>query len=197
MLGAMAPPALADDHVPTATEVLSSLPERGDEVSLRGNPVTLLGTPAKVGEAAPDFVAVAQDMSEKTLSDYEGKVVVLAAVPSLNTGVCSLQTKTFNEKASALGDDVAVVTVSMDLPFAQKRWCGAEGVERVETLSDYRHWSVGLAYGLKIEENGLLARSVHVIGPDGKLVYRQIVPELTEEPDYDAALAAVRELTAK
>lgn len=194
LLGGAVTPARGHDHVPTAMSILDDYSERTEEVTLRGNPVTLLGEAVEVGESAPDFVAVGQDMQEKTLGDYQGKILVLSAVPSLNTGVCSRQTRTFNEKAAALGDDVAIVTVSMDLPFAQKKWCGAEGVERVETLSDYRHWSVGLAYGLKIKENGLLARSVHVIDPSGKVRYRQIVPELTTEPDYEAVLAAVRKL---
>ncbi len=170
----------------------SSDTTRPDLVTLRGNAVTLEGGGVTVGQPAPDFVAVGQDMQEKKLSDYRGKTVVLSVVPSLDTKVCDTQTRTFNERATSLGDSVVVVAISMDLPFAQKRWCGAAGVERVETLSDYRHWDFGRKFGLRIAESGLLARSIYVIDKNGKVVYEQIVPELTTEPDYDAALAAAK-----
>jgi thiol peroxidase len=171
-----------------------STPEiRSGVVTLRGNPVTLEGEGVRVGQPAPDFTAVANDMSERSLSDYRGRVVILTSVPSLDTAVCSTETHTFNERASALGEDVAVLTVSMDLPFAQKRWCGANGVERVQTLSDYMHRSFAEAFGLRIRESGLLARTVYVIDGSGIIRYEQIVPELTTEPDYDAALAAARD----
>jgi thiol peroxidase len=189
---AAAEPATAAPS-PVAT-VLADLPARTGEVVLRGQPLTLLGAPLAVGQPAPDFVAVGQDLTEMRLSDLAGKTVIVSAVPSLDTGVCSAQTRTFNQHAADLGEDVVVVTISMDLPFAQKRWCGAEGVDRVVTLSDYRHWSFGLGWGLRIAESGLLARSVHVVDPDGVVRHRQVVPELTEEPDYEAALAAVAEV---
>jgi thiol peroxidase len=137
---------------------------------------------------------VANDLSEARLSQYRGKIVLLAAVPSLDTSVCSTETHRFNQEAVSLGSDVVVLTISMDLPFAQKRWCGAEGVQRVVTLSDHRDASFGLAYGVLIKELRLLARSVFVIGRDGKIVYEQLVPEMTKEPDYNAALAAVKAL---
>jgi thiol peroxidase len=175
-------------------QVIEEMPTRPAEVTLRGEPLTLIGEAVEEGDQAPSFVAVAQDLTDKRLTDYAGKVLIVASVPSLDTGVCSKQTKTFNEQAAALGDQVTLLTVSMDLPFAQKRWCGAEGVEEVVTLSDYRHWSFGLEWGLRIKESGLLARSVYVVDPAGTVRYREIVSELTQEPDYEAALGAAKKL---
>lgn len=166
--------------------------ERPGAVTLRGEPVTLLGEPVEVGDTAPDFVAVAQDMSEKRLSDFSGKHVVLSVVPSVDTKVCAAQTRAFNQKAAALGDDVVILTISMDLPMAQQRFCAAEGIDRVVMLSDYRYWDFAETYGQRIKENGLLARAIYVIDPDGTVVYRQIVPELTDEPDYEAALRVLK-----
>jgi thiol peroxidase len=163
---------------------------------MKGNPLTLVGKPVTVGEAAPDFTAVANDLSEVKLSKYRGKTVLIAAVPSLDTSVCSLETRRFNEEAAALGDDVVILTISMDLPFAQKRWCGAEGITRVVTLSDHRDASFGLSYGVLIKELRLLARSVFVVAPDGRIVYTELVKEVSKEPDYAAALAAVKALRA-
>lgn len=162
-------------------------------VTFKGNPVKLAGAGVQVGQAAPAFTATAKDLSTKSLADYKGKTVVICAVPSLDTGVCDKETRTFNEKAAGLGDDTVVVTISKDLPFAQGRWCGAAGVERVETLSTFRDDSFGKAFGLTIAEGplaGLLARCVVVVGKDGNVKYQQLVPEITTEPDYDAALAA-------
>jgi thiol peroxidase len=163
---------------------------------MKGNPLTLEGTPVAVGDVAPDFTAVANDLSEVKLSKYRGKAVLIAAVPSLDTSVCSLETRRFNEEASALGSDVVVLTISMDLPFAQKRWCGAEGIQRVVTLSDHRDASFGLSYGVLIKELRLLARSVFVVAPDGRIVYTELVKEVSKEPDYAAALAAVKGVRA-
>ncbi|MEM9021836.1 MAG: thiol peroxidase [Planctomycetota bacterium] len=177
----------------TPAQTLDAMPERPGLVALRGNPVTLLGEGVEVGQAAPEFVVVGQDMQEQSLSDYRGKTVIFSVVPSLDTGVCATQTTRFNQEAAALGEDVVVLTVSMDLPMAQKRFCTAEGIDRLVTLSDYRYWSVGTGWGLRIKENGLLARSIHVVDPSGTLVYQQIVPELTTEPDYAAALAAAKQ----
>lgn len=176
----------------TPAQALDALPQRTGLVTARGNALTLLGTGVQVGQLAPDFVAVGQDMKEQKLSDYRGKTVILSVVPSIDTGVCATQTRTFNQEASNLGEGVVVLTVSMDLPMAHKRFCAAEGIERVVTLSDYRYWSVGTGWGLRIKENGLLARSIYVIDPAGKIVYEQIVPELTTEPNYAAALAAAK-----
>jgi len=170
--------------------------ERKDIVTMRGKPLTLEGNVPRVGEAAPDFTAVANDLSEARLSVFRAKTVLLLSVPSLDTGVCSLETRRFNEEAGSLGDDVIVLTVSMDLPFAQKRWCGAEGVQRVITLSDHRDASFGRAYGVLIKELRLLARGVWVVAPDGRIAYTELVKEISKEPDYAAALAAVKKARA-
>lgn len=164
-------------------------------VTMKGTPVTLEGaSPAPaVGDPAPDFAAVANDLSEKHLSDFRGKVVILSTVPSLDTKVCDAETRAFNERASALGDNVVVLTVSMDLPFAQKRWCAAAGIDRVITLSDSKQRQVGDRYALRIREHGLLARAVTVIDPRGIIRYQQIVPEVATEPNYDAAISAAME----
>lgn len=178
--------------VGTRTTPMPAAVERIDRVTLRGKPLTLLGTTPQVGQPAPDFTAVATDMSTFRLSSLRGRVVVLSAVPSLDTRVCSLQRRRFNKEAAALGPDVAAVTVTMDLPFAQKRWCAAEGIENVRTVSDYRDRAFGRAYGVLIDQTRLLARSVFVIGRDGRIRYVQIVPELTDEPQYAPVLAAAR-----
>jgi thioredoxin-dependent peroxiredoxin len=168
--------------------------ERTGLVVARGNPLTLLGNPVKVGDTAPGFTVVGNDMQPVDFSAYKGKLIVLSAVPSLDTPVCNAQTHKFNDEATKLGDKVVILTISMDLPFAQKRWCGAEGVDRVTTLSDYRERSFGLAYGLLIKESKLLARSVFIVDKEGKVRYEQIVKELTTEPDYADVLAALKNL---
>jgi thiol peroxidase len=162
-----------------------------DSITFKGNPMTLTGSAVKVGDTAPDVTLVATDMSEHKISEFRGKTVILSVVPSLDTPVCQVQTRTFNEKAAGLGDDVVILTVSRDLPFAQKRWCGGEGIAKVKTLSDYKTHEFGSKYGLLIKELGLLARAVLVIDPSGKIVYKQVVPEVTHEPKYDDVLAAV------
>ena len=149
--------------------------DRAGVITFKGNDMTLEGDGVNVGDAAPDFSVIANDFSDKKLSDYKGKTVIINVVPSLDTPVCDTQTRKFNEAAADLGD-VAILTVSMDLPPAQKRWCAAAGVEAVETLSDFRDRSFSAAFGLRIKELGLLARAVYVV----------------EEPDYDAALAAAK-----
>ncbi len=166
--------------------------ERAGLVTMKGNPITLLGNEVKVGEKAPDFVALDTNLSPVKFSSFRGKVCILSSVPSLDTPVCDLETRRFNEEAGKLGEDVVVLTVSMDLPFAQKRWCGAAGVTRVKTLSDHRDASFGMAYGVLIKELRLLARAVFVVDSDGIVRYVQLVKELTSEPDYDAVLKAVR-----
>ncbi|MFP4105729.1 MAG: thiol peroxidase [Phycisphaerae bacterium] len=165
--------------------------ERTGEMTFKGTPLTLVGDKVEVGQIAPNFTAVSNDLEDVELSKYKGKTILLLAVPSLDTGVCSMETKKFNEKATDLDDDVVVLTLSMDLPFAQKRWCGAEGVENVETLSDHRDAEFGTKYGLLIKELRLLARAVVVVDSDGKVTYVELVPEMTDEPDYDAAIKAV------
>ena len=179
------------DEVQPAPRKESPMTQRTGSVMMKGKPVALEGNAVNVGDAAPDFVAVDTDMKEVRLSDYRGKVVLLLSVPSLDTSVCSLETRKFNESASRLGGDVVILTVSMDLPFAQKRWCGAEGVKAVKTLSDYRDASFGLAYGVLMKDLRLLARAVFVVGRDGKITYKQLVSEVSSEPDYDTALRAV------
>jgi len=163
-------------------------------VTMKGKPVTLIGPELKVGQAVPDCELVANDLSPVKLSLFRGKVCVIASVPSLDTSVCDKETRRFNEEAQQLGDDVVVLTVSMDLPFAQKRWCGAAGVKNVQTLSDYREASFGKAYGILIKELRLLARVIFVVDKEGFIRYIQIVKEVSNEPDYEAALKAAREL---
>jgi thiol peroxidase len=164
--------------------------EREGAVTMKGNPLTLIGPELKAGDLAPDAVLVANDLSEVRLSSFKGKKVVLSVVPSLDTPVCDLQTKRFNQEALKLAN-VAVLTISKDLPFAQKRWCGATGASAVKTLSDYRG-NFGETYGVLIKGLGLLARSVFVINESGKIIYIQSVKELASEPNYDEVLKAVK-----
>ena len=168
--------------------------ERTGIVTIFGNPLTLLGEAVTVGQKAPDFSVLDNDLNPKSLADFAGKVLLIAAVPSLDTPVCDMETRRFNAEAAKLGANVRVLTVSMDLPFAQKRWCAAAGIDQVVTLSDHRDAAFGMAWGILIKELRLLARSVFVVGPDGVVRYVQIVPEATHEPDYDAALAAAKAL---
>ena len=168
--------------------------ERKGLVTMKGKPVTLVGQAVKVGQKAPDFEVTANDLSPVKLSSFAGKVCIIASVPSLDTSVCDLETRKFNEKAVQLGGDVVVLTISMDLPFAQKRWCGAAGIKNVQTLSDYRDASFGRAYGVLIKDLRLLARAVFVVDKKGVVRYLQIVPEIATEPDYDAVLKVVKEL---
>ena len=163
-------------------------------VTMKGKPVTLTGTPVNVGQKAPDFEVVANDLSAVKLSSFAGKTCIIASVPSLDTSVCDIETRRFNEEAGKLGGDIVVLTISMDLPFAQKRWCGAAGIKNVQTLSDHRDVSFGSAYGVLIKELRLLARAVFVVDKAGVVRYVQIVPEIATEPDYNAVLKAVKEL---
>ena len=168
--------------------------ERAGAITFQGNPLTLLGQEVKVGEKAPDFEALGNELNPVKLSDYAGKVVIIASVPSLDTPVCDMETRRFNTEAANLGEEVVILTISMDLPFAQARWCGAAGVERVVTVSDHKDASFGQAYGLLIKELRLLARAVLVVGKDGVIQYQQLVKEVADEPDYDAALGAAKKL---
>ena len=168
--------------------------ERTDVITFQGGPLTLLGEDVGVGDAVPDFAALANDLTEVRLSAFLGKVCVVTTVPSLDTPVCDVQVRRFNTEAAGLGEDVVILAVSMDLPFAQGRWCGAADVAAVQTLSDHRDAAAGQALGVLIKELRLLARAVFVVDREGKIAYKQIVPELTDEPDYEAALAAVRQL---
>ena len=168
------------------------LNERNGVVNIRGNPVTLLGPDLVVGDDAPEFRVVDGDFNEVKRSDFAGKTVLISAVPSLDTGVCSMQTRRFNEEADRLPENVVALTISQDLPFAQTRFCDTENVKRLKVLSDHVWREFGTRYGVLIKENALLARSIFVISPDGKVAYREIVPELTDHPDYDRALAALK-----
>lgn len=160
-------------------------------VTFKGNPVTLIGKEVKVGDTAPDFTVLANDLSPVTLKDTDGKVRIISVVPSLDTGVCDSQTRKFNEEAAKAGD-VVVMTVSMDLPFAQKRWCAAAGLENVITVSDHRDASFGEAYGVLMKELRLLARAVFVVDSNNKVTYVEYVPEGTTHPQYEAALEAAK-----
>jgi thiol peroxidase len=168
--------------------------EREGMITMMGNPLTLVGDERKVGDVAPEIEVLDNDLSPVKLSSFRGKVCVISSVPSLDTPVCDMETRRFNEAAGELGDDVVILTVSMDLPFAQKRWCGAAGVEKVITLSDHREAVFGEAYGVLIKELRLLARAVFVVDREGTIQYVQLVKEVTEEPDYDAVLDAVNKL---
>lgn len=165
-----------------------------DVVTMQGNPLTLLGDEVKVGDRAPDFEVIDNDLAPVKISSFRGKICIIASVPSLDTPVCEIETKKFNEEAAGLGSDVALLTISMDLPFAQKRWCGAAGVTNVQTLSDHRDASFGTSYGVLIKELRLLARAVFVVDRDGVVRYVEVVKEITSEPDYEAALNAVKGL---
>ncbi|MEM6731865.1 MAG: thiol peroxidase [Myxococcota bacterium] len=168
--------------------------DRTGLVTFKGNPLTLSGDPVEVGQKAPASTLTANDMSDKSVEAWDGKVRVINVVPSLDTPVCDTQTRTFNQRASELGDDVVVLTVSRDLPFAQNRWCGAAGIERVQVLSDYKTHAFGNDYGLTMKEMGLLARSVLVLDKDGTVKYQEIVGEMTSEPNYEAAFDAAKAL---
>lgn len=161
-------------------------------VTFNNEPVTLLGTEVKVGDKAPNFTALGNDLSEKTLDDYKGKVKIISVVPSVDTGVCSQQTKRFNEEADKL-DNTQILTISMDLPFAQGRWCSAEGVENLELLSDHRDADFGEKYGTLIKELRLNARAVFVVDENDKVVHAEYVPEVTTYPDFDAAIQAAKQ----
>ncbi|MBU1183400.1 MAG: thiol peroxidase [Proteobacteria bacterium] len=169
--------------------------ERTGLVTMKGNPMTLAGHALKVGDKAPDFEVTGNDMKPVKFSSFSGKVCIISAVPSLDTPVCDMETRRFNKEAAGLGPDVVILTISMDLPFAQKRWCGAAGVESVITLSDYKTADFGTAYGVLIKDLRLLARAVFVADKKGMIQYIQIVKEVADEPDYGAAINAVTKLT--
>ncbi|MBN2130575.1 MAG: thiol peroxidase [Sedimentisphaerales bacterium] len=169
--------------------------ERTGLTTMKGNPVTLVGSEVKVGRKAPDAELVANDLATVKLSSLcQGKVCILTSVPSLDTSVCDTETRRFNVEAGHLGDDVVILAISMDLPFAQKRWCGAADVKNVQTLSDHRDAAFGEAYGVLMKDLRLLARAVFVIDRDGIVRYVELVKEVASEPNYEAALDAARKL---
>lgn len=166
--------------------------ERTGAITMKGNPLTLVGDEVAEGSAAPDVELLDNDLSPVRISDYKGKVCIISAVPSLDTPVCDMQTRRFNTEAGNMGDDVVILTVSMDLPFAQKRWCGAQGVDKVVTLSDHKTAAFGEKYGILTRELRLLARAVFVVDREGVIRYIQLVKEVATEPDYESVLKAVQ-----
>ncbi len=158
----------------------------------KGNSLTLLGPEIKVGSKAPDFQVIADDLSKVTLQTFKGKTKLISVVPSLDTPVCDQQTRRFNEEAGKLPGDVALLTISMDLPFAQKRFCSTAGISKIKVLSDHRDASFGLAYGVLIKELRLLARSIFIVGADDRVQYVEYVKEITTHPNYEAALGALK-----
>ena len=160
-------------------------------ITFKNNPVTLLGNEVKVGDKAPDFTVLANDLSPVSLADSKGSVRLISVVPSIDTGVCDTQTRRFNEEGSKL-ENVEILTISVDLPFAQKRWCASNGLENVQTLSDHRDLSFGEAYGVHIKELRLLARAVFVVDSNDKVTYVEYVSEATNHPNYEAALDAAK-----
>ena len=177
-----------------AAKAAPAVPERSGLVAFKGNPMTLLGTEVKVGDKAPDFKVVDNAMQPATLDSFRGKIKIISAVPSLDTPVCDMETRRFNQEADRMPENVVVLTVSMDLPFAQKRWCAAAGVEKVKTLSDFQARSFGPAYGVLIKELQLLARAVFIVDDQDVVRYVEIVPEIAKEPDYGRILEAVKAL---
>ena len=167
--------------------------ERTGLVTFGGNPMTLVGNEIKVGDKAPDFDVVGNDLKPVKGSSFDGKVRILSAVASLDTSTCDVETRRFNQEAGSLGD-VTILTISMDLPFTQKRWCGAAGIDKVVTLSDHVSASFGKAYGILMKEIRILARAVFVVDRDGIVRYMQLLEEVGNEPDYEAALKAAKEL---
>jgi len=170
--------------------------ERKGAVTFWGNPVTLLGPQLEVGQKAPDFRLLATDMKEVQLSHSKGRVRLLSVVASLDTPVCDLQTQRFEEEASKL-KDVAIYTISMDLPFAQARYCGAHNIKNLQTLSDHREASFGIAYGVLIKELRLLSRAIFIIDRDDTVRYVEYVKEVSQHPDYDGAFEALQKVVAR
>nr|WP_295969861.1 thiol peroxidase [uncultured Bacillus sp.] len=161
-------------------------------VTFANSSVTLIGNEVKVGDKAPNFTVLANDLTPVTLADTKGSVRLISVVPSLDTGVCDAQTRRFNEEAAKL-DNVNILTISVDLPFAQKRWCGAAGIDKVQTLSDHRDLSFGEAFGVAIKELRLLARAVFVVDSNDVVTYVEYVPEVTTHPNYEAAIEAAKQ----
>ncbi|UTR15603.1 thiol peroxidase [Salipaludibacillus sp. LMS25] len=161
------------------------------EVTFKEKPVTLIGDDISVGDKAPNFTVLANDLSEVTLADSKGKVRLISVVPSIDTGVCDQQTRKFNEEAAKL-ENVDILTISVDLPFAQKRWCAAAGIDNVQTLSDHRNLDFGKKYGVAIKELRLLARAIFVVDSSDTVVYVEYVPEVSQHPNYEEAIKATK-----
>lgn len=163
-------------------------------VTMHGKKLSLEGSVLAKGEKAPAFTLVDKTMNDMSLNDFKGRIVILSTVPSLDTPTCSIETSRFNHEAAALGEKVAIVTVSRDLPFAQARWCAAAGIDRLTTLSDYKNTSFSKEYGVFIKELSLLTRAIYIIDLQGNIVYSQFVPEITKEPDYKDVLDTVKKM---
>lgn len=161
------------------------------EVLFGGKPVQLLGNEVQVGDPAPEFTVIDQDLNEVHSSKWNNQVRLIASVPSIDTGVCDAETRRFNEEAANL-PGVQVITISADLPFAQKRWCAARGIENLEVLSDHRNFSFGDAFGVHMKDIRLLARAVFVIDSTNTIVYKEIVPNVHDHPDYEKAIQAAK-----
>jgi len=168
--------------------------ERKNAITMNGKPLTLLGSELKVGSKAPSFTVISQDLKAVDESILAGKTTIISTVPSLDTPVCDMETRRFNDEAAKLGTNIQIITISMDLPFAQARWCGAAGIDKVKVFSDFDKASFGINYGVLIKEMRLLARAIFIVDKNGNIQYIQLINEITHEPDYAAVLAAVREL---
>jgi thiol peroxidase len=166
--------------------------ERFGAVTSRGKPLTVRGDVLKEGDKAPEFTLVANDGSKVSLADSAGKTRLISVVPSLDTGICDAQTRRFNEEAAGFGEDIVVLTVSADLPTAQRRWCAAAGIDQVQLLSDHLDMNFGDAYGTHVKEIRLEQRSIFVVDANDRVTYIEYVPEIGQHPNYDAALAALR-----
>ena len=171
--------------------------ERKGLVTSKGKPLTLLGPELKVGEKAPDFTVIDKGMLEVSLGDFVNTAKLISTTPSLDTAVCDAQARRFNEEAAKLGDGIAIINVSMDLPFAISRFCSTASIDRIKTFSDYRHASLGVAFGILIKELRLLTRSIFLLDKDNVIKYIEIVPEMSHAVDFDKALAAARDLLAR
>lgn len=168
--------------------------ERKGIVTVKGNPVTLIGSEVKVGDKAVDFIVLDGALKEIKLSDFAGKIKVISVSASLDTPVCDMQARRFNQEATQLPRDVVILNITMDLPFAISRFCTTAGIDKVQAYSDHRDASFGNAYGVLIKELRLLARSIFIIDKNDVIQYIEIVPELTSHPDYDKALGALKRL---
>jgi thiol peroxidase len=169
--------------------------ERQGIVTFKGNPLTLIGSELKIGDKASDFTVLDGDLKEVRLKDFSGKIRIISVTPSLDTPVCDMQARKFNQEATNLPDDIVVLNISMDLPFAISRFCATAGIDRVKAFSDHRDASFGSAYGVLIKELRLLSRSIFIVDKDDVIKFVEIVPELTNEPDYDKALEVVKKIT--
>ncbi len=165
-----------------------------NKVKFKGNSMTLRGDLVEVGQKAPDFVVLDNQLNPKKLEDFDAQIKVIVSVPSLDTPVCDTEVRKFNEKATSLGENVKILVISMDLPFAQSRWCGAKDISDVVTLSDYKDASFGNAFGILIDELRLLARAVFIADKSNEIKYIQLVSDISNEPDYDEVLSKIKSL---